>query len=384
MRKKVLIVFSDDWLAYSPSVINLYDVLSSESDVNIVAFEPVWIGPQKLERRTVYYIHITERVERIKNKIKYCASRISRRFRAFHWLQGIDYDRWLKALLLVARILKIHADAVVAVDFLSFWAVQKAFGKGHLLSLEILENDIFRKHVDPERIQSVIIQSEERYKYLFPDLKPKRFLVPNAPIYKPSTQMPAIREGLIFSGTAMKGFGIYACLDFLSEHPEFSLTIKGAIPAHERGIIRSKYGHLIDEKKLFIDDSYIDQEFIINYLSHFRIGFCFYDTSIDHFGTFNYLTGPSGKLFNYYAAGVPAIASDLPGLRSVSERDTGILLGDLSPRSIRGAIERIESNYAHYSANCLMAAEYFSFDKAIEPFVEYALGKNEDVLDKLV
>jgi glycosyltransferase involved in cell wall biosynthesis len=76
---------------------------------------------------------------------------------------------------------------------------------------------------------------------------------------------------------------------------------------------------------------------------------------------FNYLSCPSGKLFNYYAAGLPVLGSDILGLSSAREFNAGILISDLSARSILQAILEIENGYGQLSRNCVRAALHFDF-----------------------
>ena len=76
-------------------------------------------------------------------------------------------------------------------------------------------------------------------------------------------------------------------------------------------------------------------------------------------------------MFNYFAAGVPVIGIDIPGLQPVRDFDCGVLTKDMQPESIKNAIVEIESRFDYYSENCLRAAAHFSFDKMAEPFLDY-------------
>lgn len=378
MRKKLLIIFAAGHLPYSPTTINLYDVLSGNFDVKIIAFEPLnYMKKQESEQRNIEYINISKEMNLIDNKLIYLLLRLAIKLGLLNSLKAIDPDKRLKAFLLWKRIRETQVDEVIGVDFLSLWVAQIIFNKGHLLSLELNKDDIFYKMINKKKIQSVIIQTEERYQYLFDSLDLNKFLVQNAPIYKPLISIPPVRKGLVFCGTAVPEFGIYSCLDFLAEYPEFTLTIRGGIPEEVKAKIQNHYGHLINEKRLFLNESYIERDQLPEYLSQFYIGFCFYDLRIlqkyKYYDIFNYITAPSGKLFNYYAAGVPVICSDIPGLISVKDFDTGVMIKDYSPSSIRQAIDTITINHAQISANCFKAAEYFSFDKAIIPFQNYLL-----------
>ena len=48
-KKKLVIVTANDFLAYQPSVLNLYDFLETFFDVSIVAFDPQYIAPDIAE-----------------------------------------------------------------------------------------------------------------------------------------------------------------------------------------------------------------------------------------------------------------------------------------------------------------------------------------------
>lgn len=378
MKKKLLIIFADGHLPYSPTTINLYDILSENFDVKIVALEPVdHMKKQESEKRNIEYINISKEMSLIGNRLTYFFLRLAIKLGLLKSLKTIDLAKRLKAFLFWKRIRKLKADEVIGVDFLGLWIAQIIFGKGHLLSLELNKDSIFHKIVDRKKIQSVIIQTEERYQYLFDNLNLNKFLVQNAPIYKPLISAPSFRKGLIFCGTALPEFGIYYCLDFISKYPEFTLTIRGGITTDVKKRIQNSYRYLIDEKRLICNESYIEQDKLSDYLSQFYIGFCFYDLKIlkkyKYYDIFNYITAPSGKLFNYYAAGVPVVCSDIPGLISVKDFDAGVMINDYSPSSIKQAIDTISTNHARISANCFKAAEYFSFDKAIAPFQNYLL-----------
>lgn len=378
--KKILIIFTDLHLPYSPTMINLYDCLSQDFDVTIVAPEPDSLfGKQDLQSRKINYVKISENLSSIRDNLIYFFLRIAIKLGYFKEIKQFYPEQKLKLFLLWKEVKKREADEIIGVDFTGLWIAQSLFNKGHLLSLEISEAERLSKYINTEKIESVIIQTEERYKYLFPDLNLKRFLVQNAPIYKPLRSISTVRQGLIFCGTACGEFGIYYCLNFIAEYPEFTLTIRGSIAKNVRNKIENKYQDLIDNNRLIIDEIYIKQEDLFEYLSQFSIGFCFYDleklSKIKNIDIFDYLTCPSGKLFSYYAAGLPVIGSNIPGLSSVENFNTGVLINNYSPLSIKKAIDNINEDFIEKSNNCLKAAEYFSFDRAVQPFKDYLKNK---------
>ena len=368
-KRKVLIVFPDDWLAYSPTVTNLRDHLAQDFEVSIIAFDSAFCA-QKLQRPNVCYIQLPARMLRWLQMLQRWLPRVSGR---------LHVSAWAKAFYFCRRLREFQPDEVIAVDPLAMWCAQKSFRRSkvrlHMVSLELHQRDPFVKLLDASRIDSVLTQTPERYEHLFPRQALRVFYVQNAPVCPPPSTLPTEnRTGLVHCGTATPRFGICRSLDFLREYPDFHLTVQGLMNDESKRAL-ADYADLIDTGRLNLNTEYLETAELLKFLRRFRIGFCFYDFRHLPRNSFNYLNVPSGKMFNYYAAGVPVIGVEIPGLKSVQEFEAGILLTDLSPSAIRGAIERVESDHARYSANCLAAAEHFSFDRAVRPFQEHLLNR---------
>lgn len=368
-KPKLLVIFPDEYLAYSPSVINLRDVLSEDFDVSVLAFAPQHVTRQRLERPGITYLSIPRAME---TTCAWLSGWVARLGRPFNCLKA------LRALWLLRAARRFRPDQVVGVDFLGLWVAQKAFGSGHLLSLEIRLEDYFYRRANRAAIRSVLTQDEERYRHQFPDggVQPPHFVVPNSPVFRPLPD--DVRRGrdpsrLVFFGSALAEFGIFQCLDFLVAHPRFTLTVRGAMSETIRAEIAARYGELLADERLIVDRQYVENDQVAAYLSQFRIGLCCYDLSQFGANAFNYATGSAGKLFNYYAAGVPVVGSDLPGMRSVREFDAGVLIPAFTPENLLAAVERIEADYDRLAENALRAAAHFSFDRAVRPFRDFLL-----------
>ena len=371
MKKKVTILFNGAHLAYSPTVIGLYDLLSENFDVGIIAENPKAFGYERITDRRVIY--------RKRLKRKNCL----RIYRRLYELRAF-FDKEIAALkkmrfntdviydfTSVRKILAAESpDFIIAVDFPNLLYTQILRKNVEFLSLEIVPNDDFYDQCDFENINSVIIQTKERYEYLFRDRQYKTFLIQNAPVYVRSDNEEN-RRGLVYCGTAWNPFGFYHCLEFLRAFPEYTLNVKGALPAADKTRVNTDYQDLITGGRLIFDSEYLDDEAIIKYLRQFKVGFCFYNFEIEWINNFNYHSAPSGKMFKYMAAGVPVVGQDILGLEPVKEFDCGVLIKDLKPETIRQAVEKIEGNFDYYSQNCLKAAEHYSLDKTTEPFIEY-------------
>jgi glycosyltransferase involved in cell wall biosynthesis len=369
MKPTLLIVFHHHHLAYSPTTINLYDALENFFEVSIVTPLPPRTM-RRLDNRRIEYVPIPPWASRISASVAY-------RLRRYLSLD-IPVQRWLTALVLLFAMRGRRYTEAIGVDFLGMWVLQRLRGHGHMLSLEIEEDDPFRPHVNLRLIDSLIIQSQVRYDHLFGDKAIKCFLVQNAPVFRSTAELvpPSFEGDLLFCGTPKAGFGIYRCLDFLGRYPEFRMTIQGDISEDLRRTLEGEYPALLSGGRVILQNAYLEGRELIEAISRFAIGFCFYNFDEPEIDNFNYRSAPSGKLFTYYAAGVPVITSDIPGLASVRDFETGVMIPDLTPETIRRAVEIIRPQHARLRANCFRAAEHFSFDKAIAPFTDFLSDRN--------
>jgi hypothetical protein len=372
--KKVLIVFTDVHLAYSPSTLNLYDSLANDFDVTILSFEPGSdYSVQRTENRKVKYIIWHDEnnkqpqslFKRIKDEIIITID---------HKLKRLSNPSLsVNANSLITEIKKFNGE-MIAVDFFALWCIQQAGKSAHLLSLEIHDQDIYRQNCEISNIKSVIIQSKARYEYLFKGKDLNYFIVQNAPKYIDTKINIEMRSPfkLVVCGSAMPWFGIYSCIDFLCDYPQYSLTIKGAIPSFVKSVIKEKFTDLLDSKRLILDEVYLNETELNEYLKSFYIGFVFYDHfRFDFINTFNYRTAPSGKLFQYYNAGVPVICNKIEGLDSVDSLSTGISIDTMSSLQIKNAIESISFTYQAMSLNAKQASKHFDFSANVKPFIEF-------------
>lgn len=376
MRKKALILFDGAHLAYSPTVIGLYDSLAEHFDVGILAENPEAFDFERLTTRRVIYR------DKLKNQNRL---RIYRRIFDFlaifdkqiAWLRQMNFDTdVIYDFTVVRRQIRAESpDIIIAVDFRNLLYAQILDKPVEFLSLEIVPGDKFYQECDFKNIRSVVIQTKERYEHLFGKRQLKTFLVQNAPVYVAAAENNLNRRNLVYCGTAWNPFGFYHCLEFLRAFPEYTMRVKGAISNEDKRRTESEYADLLSAKRLIFDSEYLDDAVVVDYLRQFRIGFCFYNFELEQVNNFNYQSAPSGKMFKYMAAGVPTIGQDILGLQPVKEFDCGVLIADLEPASIRAAIEKIEKNFDYYSQNCLKAAAYYSFDKTVKSFVDYLTGK---------
>ena len=366
MKKKILIIFPNEWLAYTPTILNLVGKMSDVFDVKVLAIDDGNYRNSELDSNNFEFIRVNAAVLKLH-------AFITKSFGTSKFYQLAK----MALIFFAARAYRKWADEVIAADSAGLWIAQKVFGECHFMSLELFKDRLFEQ-CDFKLIESVIIQTQERYDYLFGDRVIKTFLIQNSPPYQPDSvnhELP-ISKKAIFLGNANPRNGAYFCIEAMRSIENLSLTIKGTISSKDRQYIEAHYGDLLDDKRLIIDDSYVKQEAIIEYLSQYYVGFCFYDLNCtDETTRFNFISVPSGKLFNYYAAGVPVVGSSLLGLKSVQDFEAGVLLEDLSATSVFQALRYVDEHHEQLSENCLKAAIHFDFNSAVQPLKDYLLTK---------
>jgi O-antigen/teichoic acid export membrane protein/glycosyltransferase involved in cell wall biosynthesis len=361
MKKgRALIVFPDEWLQYSPSVLNLYNCFREKYDTKIVYVDN---GRFKNDGLADNY-----------KKINIGKSA------AYFWRKTLGY-KFYKVLrllfsLLFIRLFDKRYDIVVAIDSSGYVATKVFFNRAIYFSLET-ETDNYFKISSLLGIETLIIQSKERKEYLLgTDTSTEVFYIQNSPIlnreFKPGTS--AKKKRILYMGNIEFGYGLEQFIECVRElGPEYSLTMKGIKNDKYFNLLQQNYKGLIDSGKLIFDFNYVDQDKIIEYTSQFYIGVTGYDLNLAK-KSFNYFSSPAGKLFNYYAAGVPVIGIDIIGLKSVTDFKAGVLVDEVNPEKIKSAIKTIESNYPQFSENCIAASKKFDFKRAFNSFIEKVEG----------
>lgn len=372
--KKVLIIFTDVHLAYSPTTLNLFYELKKNFDVELMAPEAIpGYSPQFESNEGIRYVNMSSNSLNSFCSIKWNVKKAIGRYFGNSVSKRKANLIYAKTINIIKQISGFQGE-IIAVDFLALWCVQQINKRAHFLSLEIGENDPYRNFTDHSQIKSVIIQSKERYDYLFSNFDLKYFIVQNSPEnveFSPEISLRD-RNQLIFCGSAVPNFGIISCLDFIKDYPQYTLTIKGAIPESTLNSMNSFYKDLLIDKRVIIDNSYLTPTDLTYFVSKFRIGFAFYDFyRFESMRTFNYFTAPSGKVFQYLNSGVPIVANDLPAFRIIEERGIGKLISHLSSQEIKSAIDEIEKNYEATALNAKLLSKSFDFSVNIKDFTNY-------------
>lgn len=363
--KNVLIIFPNDWIYYSPTVLNIIEILTKNKIKSHLIYPHTnrHTNPNKLSE---YCIVFPQKAEKIIFKLK---------------LANLYFSIFCLSKLLKFKITGVKFDLIMGIDPLGHILASTLYKNVVYLSLE-LESGIlnFISRLFP--IAYLLIQSKERRDFFNPSPSTPTFLIQNAPILKPIAEYKSNKEKkLIYFGTLNKSHGVDTCITALySLDNEYTLTIKGIPSSLNNGYhqeLLKNYSDLINNNRLSFDFSYIDQNKVTEYLSKFSIGFCFYDFELIGQKNFNYISSPSGKLFNYFSAGIPVIGNDIIGLRPVSERNAGVLLSSVDSEQIRRAVTEIMSNYDFFSKNAQDASIRYDFGTRFNQFINMFFAKNK-------
>ncbi|HEX6333130.1 MAG TPA: glycosyltransferase, partial [Flavisolibacter sp.] len=380
MKKKLLILTLNDYIIYQPTILNLYDFLTPHFDVTVVSVEPKFATKQKDETRNVVYLQPQPAMSELLQKADFLFSKAAALAKRlipsvkYHYLY---YNWYLPHLLKQAvRKQRLSADIIIAVDLQTLYVAQQIFGSVHFLSLEIDEKtNRYYRRISLDKIRSVFIQSPMRYEFMFNGATLKTFYVQNAPVFLPEVDRPHTRTDFVWAGAIDKRLAVMDCIEFFEKNQQYRLVLKGGGNSKTISEIEAEYEHLIRSNTIEINQEYLPSDQFIEFLSQFRIGFCFYSWELIA-ASFNYRSAPSGKLFMCLAAGTPVVACDIPGFQFVKEFKAGVLIPDYEPETIARAIEKIESDFEAYSAGAFAAARHYSFDKTVKPYIDFLVNES--------
>ncbi len=376
MRKKIAIIFPSEHIAYSPTTLGIYDALVVKNDVTIFCAATSNFKVNNFNNRKInYFPFTTKRTRKLKavpfflfNK---ACSFFSKKF-AIGELNIYNYVRYLEYQKALKNIDISVYNEVIVIDVLVLYAARLVCKQVSFVSLELYEEE---RGLIPllknGYIKCILTQTEQRYNFLFNNKTTKTFFVQNSPIYVEIKNVPKIENSLLINGTAFERFGLYHCLNFVRNYPMYTITLRGAIMENEKSKVLINYKKEIENENIIFTENYMESKALLQFMAQYEIGFCFYDLSFPSMNTFNYQSAPSGKMFAYFAAGVPVIANRLDGLQIIEEFGAGVLIENFEPDTILQAVIKIKNNYLFYQQNCRKAAQHFSFDKNVQPFVQF-------------
>lgn len=380
---KICIAFPDTWLKFSPTVINfskflvkkghIVTILATNSKNNFVNIDNVTIVYFNTEENTtIKKLLIFQKlwIKFVNLLFKFTGS-----IKIYELLYTYIVKNSFITFYFYKYLKKNNFDIIISVDNIAVVASTLARKKTHFLSLEIAKS-IYYYLINWKYIDTLIIQTKERRDYI---LSKKRltnlpiFFVQNAPIYKPliDSKIDKDKFSLVYFGMASIEYNfikeLVNSLYFLDKKYRLILKIELTPPLDI--FFKTECSLLIQDKRLIIDTNYIEDSNVQNYLSQYGIGISFYNTDSVH-NQFNVVSCPSGKLFNYYNSALPVITNNILGHGSVTEFNTGILIGLVSPEEIAKAVSSIQKEYNLFSKNAVNAAIYFDFKENINIYID--------------
>jgi glycosyltransferase involved in cell wall biosynthesis len=146
------------------------------------------------------------------------------------------------------------------------------------------------------------------------------------------------------------------------------------LPPASRRIIEDGHADLLASGRLRLPQGFLREQDMLPFLRGFDVGLCLYALEGRLRHDFNYLSAPSGKMFNYFAAGLPVLASAHVGLAPVREHDAGLLVHDLAPDTLRDAAQALCREAPRFRAGALAAADAYDFPRAARALVDHVLA----------
>lgn len=385
-KNKILILFPDDWLSYSPTIINLAEILNEDGfEVTIIA-----VAKNKQISNAIHQnvklLYVEDSISlfiKFLNKIENLILKVSKLLNRLCNKTVFDEELWcpknviklIRSIKIFFRTKEVLYNILFAVDNVGFFIGTRLLKrKTHFISLELNKN-IFYYLIDWGYMESLIIQNVERQNYLLPESVNTKsvFFIQNSPRY--SEEIQTSRSGcnrLIYFGyPGLEYNGIINILETLKLLPnEYSITFKGPFNLALFNYVQEHFRNEVGQR-IIIDNSYLLQKDIPKYLNNFDIGFTFYLTNSLEKDFFNVISCPSGKLFNFYNAGIPVIGNDILGLSSVKIYNSGILISEVNSKSIYDSIIKISNHFNFYAENAKKAAYDFDFEKGTRKIISF-------------
>jgi hypothetical protein len=360
-RKLAYLVFPDAHLEYAPSVLNSIALLSRYGFKVVVFHASKSASSQSEDTESVVFIsappfHLPQHLP-LRGKISHFIGFLSL-FSAF-----------------LGQLLFERPDIVLGFDSRGF-LVSRILAKNSIyFSLEA-KIDVYHRAIQFLGVKRLAIQSLIRRDYLFPSsTKPLTHIVPNSSILWTEPELRRYRLpssadyiNIIYCGTLIWSHFPLECMQVIRLDKRYRLTIKGNAGDGMLQLLHDQFPDLFATGRILIDETYLSQTDLIDFLAGFDIGFCLYPSSI--LADFNYYTCPSGKMYVYFHAQVPCIGSLIPGLDDVERFRAGVLIENLSADAIHLAIQKILSNYSLYKRGCLNASRETNF----KPFFDSMLN----------
>ncbi len=360
--KKILIIFPDNHILYSPTILNIINDLENYYFIHLLIPNRKKLNNTSLNNTSIYQYsnNIFEVIEKLMLKIDGFINLFINK-RILYSLYKILIIRIYITLNKDIKLTNYHA--VICIDNIGFFAGLIKSKKIHYISLEFYKNDlldIFLKK-NMVSIKTLVIQNMERKNIFFKEYNGKVFFIPNSPIYTCIEKNEKCVNTVIYSGSFIEKFGKNKIIQFANKYNEFKIYIIGPNKIEKN-----------NNENIIFKNKYIQNKDLNNYLAKFEIGLALYDFDVmkkeekEHFFILS-----SGKVHNYMNARVPVIATRCSGLEFIEVYNSGILLENTDPRDIYLAILKIKKNYNIYQNGCKEAAKKYDFKAYSKKYLRF-------------
>lgn len=195
---------------------------------------------------------------------------------------------------------------------------------------------------------------------------------PDRSILRKEFGIPEGQTVLISNGGLQKGRGLTAMIDVLEELPNCHLVFLGDGPLRSELELYA-LGADCSERVHF---NHVPSGEVLRWTSGADIGLCF----VENLGLSYYLSLPN-KFFEYMHAGIPAVCTDLPVIRTLIERHaSGVLIPEGERDAAVNAIRKLIEDRDYYQGMCgnaETAAEHYSWGQERTRLREVLLARSE-------
>ena len=161
---------------------------------------------------------------------------------------------------------------------------------------------------------------------------------------------------ILVVGQLRQGQGIEAALDFLAEHPDYSLTLLGAAANGFEQVIEERIRNCNLEDRVEFPNRFVSQEELSEAAAQCFCGLALYDMSL---GNFTHYADP-GKVKSYIEMGLPVVMTRISGIVPYVEKfKAGEVIDSVA--DISDAVVRIAANPLVYADGVHNFAAHFEF-----------------------
>lgn len=193
---------------------------------------------------------------------------------------------------------------------------------------------------------------------------PSNFQIQNPVDYRSMFNLPSDSIVIIYQGRLLNFRGIEPIIRAISHNPRFYFVIVGEGEAKERILNEALLAGVNERVFLVGEVPYFE---LLNWTLGANIGTVLIDPI-----SLSYKLALPNKLFEYFKAGIPVVATALPAIRAVFEKyPFGRLIEpDTSPEEIASALFNVYNNNPEYSEIVRQAAREFSWENQVQTIRE--------------